>query len=402
MSNVQVLRLILEFSLLPRLSRGAVIDVPSLHYHFLSRVQVMIMISTPRLFSSAIQLSDEELSTILIKYSKNLKIGHININSVAGFKLKFFELKSLFLRGLFDTMVISECQVDHSFPDSHFYIKGFRLHRKDRDRFGDGVFIYARRGLIVTRMNDLERHRVESISLCVQTSRRAKKVLVIEMYRSPGLLKATREREINSILLRSTQRYESIMLTGDLNCDLSRPDKGAKDGKTLMDLMDVYGLTNLTKVPTRVVAESSSLIDVILTNKPRSVVTSGVFDLGLSDHNLIYTVLRLYCSKFSPRTVVKRHLKHYDPGLFLADIATVPFPVAHIIDDPEDVCWAWGKLLSDALDVHVPVKRCISKSQHVPFMTPELLGSIRHRNKSKETILSVQRSWGLGEIQTTS
>ena len=36
-------------------------------------------------FSSAVQLSDEELSTILISYSKNLKIVHININSVAGF-----------------------------------------------------------------------------------------------------------------------------------------------------------------------------------------------------------------------------------------------------------------------------------------------------------------------------
>ena len=82
------------------------------------------------------QLSDEELSTILRKYSKNLKIGHININSVAGFK--FFELKSLILKSLFDIVVISECKVDHSFPDSHFYIKGFRLYRKDRDRFGGG------------------------------------------------------------------------------------------------------------------------------------------------------------------------------------------------------------------------------------------------------------------------
>ena len=44
------------------------------------------------------------------------------------------------------------------------------------------------------------------------------------------------------------------------------------------------------------------------------------------------TVMRLQCPKFSPKTVVKRH-----KGLFLADIATVPFHVAHIFDDPEDV-----------------------------------------------------------------
>ena len=64
-----------------------------------------------------------------------------------------------------------------------------------------------------------------------------------------------------------------------------------------------------------------------------------MFDLGLSDHHLIYTVMRLQCQKFSPRTVVKRHFNNYDAGLFLADIATVPFYVAHIFDDPEDVCW---------------------------------------------------------------
>ena len=137
--------------------------------------------------SKDVQLSDEELSTILMKYSKNLKVGHININSVASFK--FFELRSLILKSLFDIIVINECKVDHSFPDSHFYIKGFRLYRKDRHRFGGGVFIYVRRGLRVTRIHDLERHKVESITLCVQTPRRAKKVLVIRIYRPPKNLK---------------------------------------------------------------------------------------------------------------------------------------------------------------------------------------------------------------------
>ena len=58
-------------------------------------------------------------------------------------------------------------------------------------------------------------------------------MLVIVMYSAPGLLKATWEHEINDILLRSTQRYESIMLIGDLNCDLSRPDMDAKRVKLL-------------------------------------------------------------------------------------------------------------------------------------------------------------------------
>lgn len=77
-------------------------------------------------------------------------------------------------------MVISECEVDHSFPDLHFYIKRFRLYSKGHDRFGGGLFIYVRRGLIVTRIHDLEGHQVELISLCdachwnVQTTRLVK------------------------------------------------------------------------------------------------------------------------------------------------------------------------------------------------------------------------------------
>lgn len=81
------------------------------------------------------------------------------------------------------------------------------------------------------------------------------------------------------------------MLIADLNCNLSWPDMGAKEGKTLMDFMDAYGLTNLIKVPTRVVMESSLLIDVILTNKPPSILTPGVFDLGLI---ILFTLLGGY------------------------------------------------------------------------------------------------------------
>ena len=60
-----------------------------------------------------------------------------------------------------------------------------------------------------------------------------------------------------------------------------------------------------------VVVDFISLIEVILTNKTRSVLTSGVFDLGLSDYNLIYTVMWLQCPNICPRTVVKRHLNGY-------------------------------------------------------------------------------------------
>ena len=112
-------------------------------------------------------------------------------------------------------------------------------------------------------------------------------------------------------------------------------------------------------------------------------MASGVFDLGLSDHHLIYAVTRSHRPRSCPRTAIKRHFKNFDPELFCQDLSMVPFDVAYIFDDVDDICWAWSTLVLDVLDVHAPNKRSTMKREHVPYMTPELLDAIRHRNKLK-------------------
>ena len=62
----------------------------------------------------------------------------------------------------------------------------------------------------------------------IQTSWSSKKLLIISAYRPPSVPKTTREPELNNILLRASQRFEGILLIGDLNCDLCDCNKGAK------------------------------------------------------------------------------------------------------------------------------------------------------------------------------
>ena len=61
----------------------------------------------------------------------------------------------------------------------------------------------------------------------------------------------------------------------------------------------------------------------------------------------------------------------------------IPFDIAYIFEDIDDIYWAWSYLLSSLLDDHAPIKRKTAKREHVPFMTPELLEAIRKRNKLK-------------------
>ena len=105
--------------------------------------------------------------------------------------------------------------------------------------------------------------------------------------------------------------------------------------------------------------------------------------MGLSDHHLVYAVSRSHCPRTCPITVEKRTFKNYDPERFRDDLHLIPFDIAYIFEDIDDIYWAWSHLLSSLLDDHAPIKRKTAKQEHVPIMTPELLEAIKKRNKLK-------------------
>jgi hypothetical protein len=80
-------------------------------------------------------------------------------------------------------------------------------------------------------------------------------------------------------------------MLGDFNCDLMHPNKPPMDGRDLNDLLDIYNFTNLINSPTRIDKTSDTLLDIILTNNKAKTLLSGVIDVQISDHSLVYTIL---------------------------------------------------------------------------------------------------------------
>jgi len=134
-------------------------------------------------------------------------------------------------------------------------------------------------------------------------------------------------------------RFTNIILDGDLNCDLLNPDSDVKDGRALIDFFYQL-LPNLIKEPTRVTITSTTLTDVIFTSKPRSFLSSGVYDIGSSDHCLVYAVMRSHCPKPYMKTIArtKRSFKHFDQDIFSRDVSQIPFHVAHVFKDAAERC----------------------------------------------------------------
>ena len=77
-------------------------------------------------------------------------------------------------------------------------------------------------------------------------------------------------------------------------------------------MKDIFDLTKFIKEPTCFKSQNSTLLDLILTNRPRSFLKSQNFKTGLSDyHKLVCSILRASFKKLLPKIIKYRDQKRF-------------------------------------------------------------------------------------------
>ena len=95
--------------------------------------------------------------------------------------------------------------------------------------------------------------------------------------------------ELNETLIKAVNSYENIIVIGDLNIDVSDPDK---DGNNyLSDFVDTFSLSNLINRKTCHKNLSDTAIYLLLNNKTHCFQETRTAVAGLSDfHKMIIYV----------------------------------------------------------------------------------------------------------------
>lgn len=109
-------------------------------------------------------------------------------------------------------------------------------------------------------------------------------------YKSQSVDNATFTRELPAVLDEAMSFTDTVLCTGDLNCDILHPLDNNKEGRCLLNICAVYDLHSIINTPTRMSKTKKSRLDVILTTAPAFVMKCGVLEPGLSDHSLVYAV----------------------------------------------------------------------------------------------------------------
>ena len=203
----------------------------------------------------------------------------------------------------------------------------------------------------------------------IQINRTRCKPLVVGcLYRPPNTSIDGFLEQFNDSLSKIDSSYSEIIL-GDFNIDfLNSKEKNANsERRKLKGITDLYDLKQLINSPTRITVNSKTLIDLIFTNIKHKVVDSGTKDFGLSDHSMVYCVVKSGLIKVPPRVIEFRSFRSYNKQSFIKDLKNVPWHVAFNDTSDLDSCvLTWNKLFLDVAEEHPPTKTRKMRGRPIP------------------------------------
>lgn len=252
---------------------------------------------------------------------KGISVLHQNVRGLLNNFIAIEELISS--NKNIDVLTLSETHICSSEDNEKLYsVPNYNFESRNRSKgTGGGVAVYVRKDIDYVRRIDLENDSLENIVIEIIINK-SKNFLIATHYRPPNtskyLCKNFKEEFDKSLSLYCSESKELILL-GDMNVDYQKQN----DNKDIKSIIQVNGLTQIIKKPTRVTKDSKTLIDIIATNNPANIVTSDVIATAISDHDMVACVRKINNKRFPKKVTKCRNYRVYDPGEMRRDFQNV-------------------------------------------------------------------------------
>ena len=161
-------------------------------------------------------------------------------------------------------------------------------------------------------------------------------------------------------------------------------DANANNTNKLKDIFATYGLEQLINEPTRVTSNSSTLIDLCVSNAATKIVNSGVLHLGISDHSLIYMTYKTKYERSGKRIIKIRSMKKFRKEQYLWDLEQQNWNDIKLSSDPNIMWSKWKSLLMACIDRHAPLRHKRVGNKRSPWITSQLQREMRKRDYLKQ------------------
>ena len=329
-------------------------------------------------------VADYEVGSNSIPKVRGFKMDSLNITSLTR---HIDELRAFLADQCLDIVAINETRLDSLIADNLVHVDGYSIVRKDRNRNGGGVCFYLRSTLNYRLRDDLilgDEFEVLSVDIMKPNS---KAFNVTAAYRPPNCTEGFFENLENLVRALDLESEELIIL-GDLNCNYLANSNTAQMTQ-LKQLSIVYHLSQLIIEPTRITPISSTLIDVILSNDPSRIISSGVLHIGISDHSLVHAVRKFAIpSKNAHKYITTRSFKYFKAQAFRDELKTMPWNSVQNLNTPDEMFDHWCDVFISVANKHAPVRNKRVRNKKSPWLSAELKKSMINGDKLKKQAVS--------------
>ena len=304
--------------------------------------------------------------------TRGMKIVHQNVRGLFNNLLGLQEL--IERHRAVDILTVSETHiVDDRYDDNeHFYkIPGYVfINRNRKHGLGGGVAMYIKESIDWVRRDDLENDSIECIWLEVFV-KNSKSFLLATCYRPPdgsNYLPPDLNDNLNEMLGVCIRESKEIIMLGDFNVNFLKKNEHT----AFKELFRRHGFKQIIKKPTRTTNESSTLIDIIMTNHPQVISKHCVYPSSIGDHDMVGCVRKLNHLKYSPRTVFSRNYSTYDPAAMNEDFKNVNWCSIYMSRNVNTAVKLFNEIVKGNFDRHAPEAARRVRGKPCPWLNADL------------------------------
>ena len=321
---------------------------------------------------------------------RGLHFLHLNINSILP---KIDELRHIAKVSNVSVIGISESKLDSSVQNSEISIPGYDILRCDRNRHGGGVASYIRNDICFNQIKVFSKV-VEQVFFDILLPNSHS--ITVGIFYRPSDQSKFLEAIFNDFNKLYTEKRELIIL-GDFNINLFYNGKYLLDGnktslrdstathpllKLYKQFLSDFGLKQLIKSPTRITSESSTLIDHIITNVHEKISQSGVIDIGISYHNIIFCTRKIVKIKPGIQKYINfRSFKNYSAETFEEALKDLDFPNYANFNDVNSAYSDFITKVTKVIDKVAPSKQSRIKNNTQEWFDSEITEKIEIRDR---------------------
>ena len=329
---------------------------------------------------------ETSFNELLDNHNIRFSLCHLNIRSIKQNVTKFETFLEM-LNLEFTIIGLTETWL-HDHDCNLYSLSGYHIAENHREsRNGGGVAVCIKDCISFTKRCDLSVFNCDIESVFVEIDKdqvgSSKNIVIGTIYRPPGNDMGVFNTEVNNLLDSLNKENKLLYIMGDFNINLLNSDSHHPTGEFL-EIMYINMLFPLITRPTRVTANSATLIDNIFTNNYCSNDWSaqGIFVTDISDHYPVFHISGQSFTYVSDEYFTTRVYNNINKQEFCTAMAEMDWQDVLDLSDTQDAFTNLHNILIQMNNKYFPkVKIKKGYSNRKPWLTEALRNSIKIKNK---------------------